>query len=74
MESPAHAHARDFDDAEAVLHSVDVLAMTWLGPIFFVMLGTRMVFVGNWDIVAGCIGQVFAMFFGMLVLQVTRGE
>ena len=59
----------DPDDRKYVLHSMDVLAMTWLGPIFFVTLGTRMVFVGNWQLVADSLGQVIAMFSGMLILQ-----
>jgi len=31
------------DSFEAVIHTVDNLAMSWLGPIFFVMLGSKLV-------------------------------
>lgn len=62
-------HAHDPDDFEAVLHNVDLLAMTWLGPVFFVLLGTRMVFVGNMEIVVSCLPQVACNYVGMLVLQ-----
>jgi len=59
----------DHDSFEATLHNVDTLAMTWLGPVFFVLLGTKMVFVGNEDVVVESLGQVACLFCGMIVFQ-----
>jgi len=47
---------------------LDNMAFTWIGPIFFVQLGTHLVF--DWDIVVSVIPHTFAMTVGLLAGQV----
>ena len=62
------------DNVRHLLHGIDVLAMSWLGPVFFVTLGTKMVFVGNMEMVGNSIRQVVCMFFGMIFMQFTSAS
>jgi len=48
---------------------VDNVAFSWIGPVFFVDLGTKIVF--DWDIVVSVIPETIALTVGMLVVQVT---
>jgi Kef-type K+ transport system membrane component KefB len=47
---------------------LDNMAFTWIGPVFFVQLGTHLVF--DWDIVVSVIPHTAAMTAGLLVGQV----
>jgi Kef-type K+ transport system membrane component KefB len=47
---------------------LDNMAFTWIGPIFFVQLGTHLIF--DWDIVVAVIPHTIAMTAGLLVGQV----
>ena len=73
-EIQAKEEEKDMDNVDHLLHGIDVLAMSWLGPVFFVTLGTKMVFVGNMDLVFDCVGQVALMFVGMIFMQFTSAS
>lgn len=47
---------------------VDNIAYSWIGPVFFVLLGTKVVF--HWDIFIAVIPYTAAMFTGLFVAQV----
>ena len=47
---------------------LDNMAFTWIGPVFFVQLGTHIVF--DWDIVVSVIPHTFVLTAGVLVGQV----
>ena len=47
---------------------LDNMAFTWIGPVFFVQLGTHLVF--DWDIVVSVLPHTLALTAGLLVGQV----
>jgi len=47
---------------------VDNVAFSWIGPVFFVVLGTKIVF--DWDIFVSVIPHTFAFVIGLFVAQV----
>jgi Kef-type K+ transport system membrane component KefB len=47
---------------------VDNVAFSWIGPVFFVDLGTKIVF--DWDIVVSVIPETIALTVGILVAQI----
>ena len=47
---------------------VDNVAYSWIGPVFFVELGTKLVF--NWDIFVGVIPQTAVLLLAIFVAQV----
>jgi Kef-type K+ transport system membrane component KefB len=47
---------------------VDNVAFSWIGPVFFVDLGTKIVF--EWDIVVSVIPETIALTVGILVAQI----
>ncbi len=47
---------------------VDNVAFPWIGPVFFVDLGTKIVF--DWDIVVSVIPETIVLTVGMLVAQI----
>lgn len=48
---------------------VDSVAFTWIGPVFFVQLGTRIVF--DWDIFVSVIPQTLVLTAGLFLAQVS---
>ncbi len=48
---------------------IDNAAFSWIGPIFFVDLGTKIVF--DWDIFVSVIPQTFFLTTGLFVAQIT---
>ena len=48
---------------------IDSIAFTWIGPVFFVELGTKLVF--DWDIFVSVIPQTFVMTVSLMFAQVT---
>jgi len=57
----------DADGFEAVSHAIDNIAMSWMGPVFFVLLGCKLVIVP--DILAECIPQILLLYVCMVVGQ-----
>ena len=47
---------------------VDNVAFSWIGPVFFVVLGTQLVL--EWDMVVSVIPHTIAFMIGLLVVQV----
>ena len=47
---------------------IDGLAFTWVGPVFFVVLGAKLVF--DWDIIVSVIPHTTVMVIGIVVAQV----
>jgi Kef-type K+ transport system membrane component KefB len=53
---------------EQAKHVVDNVAFTWIGPVFFVTLGTKLVI--DYDIVISVLPETLVMLSGLLVGQV----
>ena len=51
---------------------IDNAAFSWIGPIFFVDLGTKIVF--DWDIFVSVIPQTFVLTTGLLFAQITSAS
>jgi len=47
---------------------IDNVAFSWIGPVFFVTLGTKLVF--DWEIFVSVIPETIAMFVGLFVMQI----
>lgn len=47
---------------------IDNVAYTWMGPVFFVLLGSKLVF--DWDVVQSVIPQTFVLLTGVVIGQV----
>jgi len=56
------------DSYRETLIVLDNMAFTWIGPMFFVQLGTHLVF--DWDIVVSVIPHTLAMTVGLLAGQI----
>lgn len=50
----------------------DSIAFSWIGPVFFVVLGTKIVF--DWDILTSVIPQVITLTLAVFVAQVTSAS
>jgi Kef-type K+ transport system membrane component KefB len=48
---------------------VDDIAFSWIGPIFFVDLGTKIIF--DWDVLASVIPQIFVLTASIFVIQIS---
>jgi Kef-type K+ transport system membrane component KefB len=48
---------------------IDSVAFTWIGPVFFVLLGTNLVF--SWDLFVSLIPETLALTAALVVAQVT---
>ena len=55
-----------YQDTRRILDSV---AYSWIGPVFFVQLGTQLVF--DWDIFVSVIPQTLTLLTGLFLAQVT---
>lgn len=53
---------------ENIKQLIDNVAFSWIGPVFFVVLGTQLVF--DWDIFVSVIPQTIVLTFGILVSQI----
>jgi len=58
---------QDADGFEAVSHAIDNIAMSWMGPIFFVILGTKLKIEA--DVLKETILQICILYFFMVVIQ-----
>jgi Kef-type K+ transport system membrane component KefB len=58
----------DADSYRETRSILDNMAFTWIGPVFFVQLGTHLVF--DWDIVVSVIPHTAAMTAGLIIGQV----
>ncbi len=58
----------EFDAYRDTRRILDNVAFSWVGPVFFVQLGTQLVF--DWNIVVSVIPQTIALTIGILVGQV----
>ncbi len=48
---------------------IDDIAFSWIGPIFFVDLGAKIVF--DWNVVAGAIPEIIALTTGLFIIQIS---
>jgi len=53
---------------ERTKETVDDIAFSWIGPIFFVSLGTQIIF--DFDMVFSLIPEIMAMTMGLFVIQI----
>ena len=58
-------NSKDLRDTRRI---VDNIAFTWIGPVFFVVLGTQILF--DLDILASVIPQVITLTIGIFIVQV----
>jgi Na+:H+ antiporter len=61
----AERQEQDFDDCKLI---IDNIAFTWLGPVFFVNLGTKIVL--DFDIVVSVIPEMLALTLGVFFIQI----
>jgi Kef-type K+ transport system membrane component KefB len=54
---------------EAVRRIVDNVAFSWIGPVFFVALGAKIVF--DWDLLVSVMPQTAALTIALLVAQIS---
>jgi Kef-type K+ transport system membrane component KefB len=59
----------DSDSYEETLRTLDSAAYSWVGPVFFVQLGTQLVF--DWDLIVSVLPQTIALVVGLFVVQVS---
>jgi len=61
-----NAETDSFADTLRILNSA---AFSWIGPVFFVQLGTQLLL--DWDVVRSVIPQTLTLLLGLLVVQTT---
>lgn len=61
-------HEESFDSYQDTKRILDNVAFSWIGPVFFVQLGTHIVL--DWDIVAVIIPYAIAMTVALFIAQV----
>ncbi len=64
-------HVRDRPSRELYLrtkHVIDDVAFTWIGPVFFVTLGARLVFDG--ELLAAVLAPAIGLYLGLMFAQV----
>lgn len=59
---------QDMDSYQDTRRILDSVAYSWIGPVFFVQLGTQLVF--DWDIVVSVIPQTITLLTGLFIAQV----
>lgn len=60
-----HAEVNYYKKTKSV---VDNIAFSWIGPVFFVVLGTKIVF--DWDIFVSVLPHTLALLSGLFVAQI----
>ncbi len=66
-------HRRQARDSYSETHNiVNSAAFTWMGPVFFVLLGSKLIF--EWDVLVSVLPQTMVLLFGVLVGQVTSAS
>jgi len=63
------ADADSYQDTRRILDSV---AYSWIGPVFFVQLGTQLIF--DWDIIVSVIPQTVTLLSGLFIAQVVSAS
>ena len=58
----------DFDSYQDTRRILDNVAFSWIGPVFFVQLGTEIVL--DWDVVLAVIPHTIALTTGLFVAQI----
>lgn len=59
---------RELDSYQDTRRILDSVAYSWIGPVFFVQLGTQLVF--DWDIVVAVIPQTLTLLAALMIAQV----
>ncbi|RZV40111.1 MAG: cation:proton antiporter [Acidimicrobiales bacterium] len=54
---------------ERIRGIVDNVAFSWIGPVFFVALGTKIIF--DWDLLVSVLPQVFCLVIAILLAQIS---
>ena len=62
----------DVDSYQDTRRILDSVAYSWVGPVFFVQLGTQLVF--DWDIIVSVIPQTITLLTGLFVAQVASAS
>jgi Kef-type K+ transport system membrane component KefB len=61
--------SRDLDSYRDTVRILDSVAYSWIGPVFFVQLGTLLVL--DWDIIVSIIPETLMLVSGLFVAQVS---
>ena len=67
-----YADRSDSENFQEVKHLIDNVAFVWIGPVFFVLLGTHLVF--DWELFVSLIPQTLALTLSVLVAQVASAS
>ncbi len=59
-----HENKTHFENTRAI---VDNIAFTWIGPVFFVVLGTQIIF--EWDVFIAALPHIIIFTVGLIVVQ-----
>jgi len=62
----------DIDSYQDTRRILDSVAYSWIGPVFFVQLGTQLVF--DWDIIVSIIPQTLTLLIGLFIAQVASAS
>ena len=63
------AKSDSYQDTRRILDSV---AYSWIGPVFFVQLGTQLIF--DWDIIVSVIPQTVTLLSGIFIAQIVSAS
>jgi len=56
------------DSYQETRRTLDSVAYSWIGPVFFVLLGTQLIL--DWDIIVSVLPQTIALLTGLFIAQV----
>jgi Kef-type K+ transport system membrane component KefB len=56
------------DSYQETRRTLDSVAYSWIGPVFFVLLGTQLVL--DWDIILSVLPQTITLLIGLIIAQV----
>jgi len=56
------------DSYQETRRTLDSVAYSWIGPVFFVLLGTQLVL--DWDIIVSVLPQTITLLIGLIIAQV----
>ena len=60
------------DSYQETRRTLDSVAYSWIGPVFFVLLGTQLVF--DWDVIVSVLPQTIALLIGLFIAQVSSAS
>jgi Kef-type K+ transport system membrane component KefB len=59
----------DMDSYQETRRILDSVAYSWIGPVFFVLLGTQLIF--DWDLIVSVLPQTIVLIIGLMIAQIS---